>query len=75
MDPIREGVRRTENGESWTNWWLFPRMHSDEMVHDVIDWLGLDAYNGGPGRVFTRGAGVRHSRSYTLITQDGGYDV
>lgn len=75
MDPIREGVRRADNGESWTNWWLFPRIRDEETLADVIEWLGVDAYYGGPGRVFTRGAGIRHSLSYTLITQDGGYDV
>ena len=74
MNAICEGVRRSENGESWTSWWLYPRMGDDQVV-DVIDWLGLDAHYSGPGCVYTRQAGVRHSRSYTLITHEGGWDV
>ena len=73
-NPIRTGSRSYGGGESWTNWWLFPRLN-DAQVEDVLEDYDLGAYYHAPGAPFSRDADVTHSRSYTLIRQSGGYDV
>jgi hypothetical protein len=74
MNPIKSGCKSYSGGESWTNWWLFPRL-TDDQVADVLEQHDIGAHYSAPGSTFTRCAWVRHSRSYTLVTQEGGWDV
>jgi hypothetical protein len=72
--PIRQGSKQFDDGAAWTNWYLFPRLN-DNQVEDVIDAYDLTPWGGGPGQTYSGSAGVQHSKSYTLITQSGGWDV
>lgn len=69
---IAAGCR--DGGDTWTNWWVYPAL-TDEQVKDVIEELNLGYFYGGPGRAFGRDPYHKTSKSYTLITQDGGLDV
>lgn len=72
--PIREGCKKFGDGDSWVNWWLFPRL-TPAQVEDVMDDYDLTAWGNGPGTAYTRSGYAQHSKSYTLVTQHGGYDV
>lgn len=69
---IAAGCR--DNGDTWTNWWLYPTL-TDEQLDEVMEELNLGYFYGGPGRAFGRDPYYWTTRSYTLITQDGGLDV
>lgn len=71
---IRQGSKSYGDGDSWNNWWLFPRLSDDE-VKDVMIKYDIDRYYSGPGQTFSNRPSVRHSARYTLITQFGGYDI
>lgn len=74
-EPIRKGTKDYENGESWTNWWLFSPPLNKEQADDFMEDNYIEAHYIAPGQPFSRGGNVDHSRSYTLIKHDGGYDV
>ncbi len=66
---------RRVQGESWVDWWLFPPLTEDQAAEILEHYDIGEPYSGGPGSPFTRAAWVRNSRSYTLIKQEGGWDV
>lgn len=74
-NPIREGCQSHDNGESWTNWWLFSPPLTEEQTKEFMQDADICRYYRGPGQTFTRSGDVEHSRSYTLIKQSGGWDV
>ena len=54
-------------------WWLLPSC-SDEEAEEFIEER-VSQFNGGPGEPFAGRPTIRHSRSYTLISQRQGWDV
>jgi hypothetical protein len=72
--PIRSGVKTFGDGDAWISWWLLPRV-TDDQAREFCEDKDLCSYYAGPGLPFERGAGWRHSLSYTLVQQFGGYDV
>ncbi len=74
-EPLRKGTRTTEDGESWTSWWLFPLLSPDQVLDVAEDYELCRSHHTGPGGPFTSAGWVRSSRSYTLFTQEGGWDV
>ena len=60
------------HGDSRTEWILFNRM-SDADAKNAIDGFNMHPYYDGFG--YGRKAVVRHSASYTLITQFCGLDI
>jgi len=72
MEPVKSGVRRVN--ESWVSWWLFPRLTEDQ-AEEFIQDNNLTACHLAPGSRFWRDADVRHTKTRTLISQSGGWDV
>lgn len=75
MDLLKSGSRTTsEDGSSWTNWWLFPRL-TDDQLEQVMDEENIRRYSGGPGQQFSSHPYVKRGKRWTLITQSQGWDV
>lgn len=72
--PLKSGSRSYDDGSSWMDWWVFPRL-TDAQIEEVIEEYDITPSHGGPGNFFARRAGVTDNRSRTLIVQWGGYDV
>lgn len=70
---IAEGFKSFGDGYGGVNWILYNRM-SETDAADEIEGLGMGLHYGGPGREYSRQPLVKHSTSYTLITQICGLD-
>lgn len=70
---IAEGFKSFGDGYGGVNWILYNRM-SDADAANEIERQQIFAYYGGSGREYSRQPFVRHSVSYTLITQTCGLD-
>ncbi len=70
----KQGCASKTDFETWTDFYVFPRM-SDDQARDEIRDRQLLSGRGGPGEIFARRPVIRHSVSRTLIMQSGGYDI
>jgi hypothetical protein len=74
ITPIRQGSKYADDGDSWTNYWIFPRL-TEKQIEEVIDRLDIRRTAGRPGQIFTSSPSFRHTSNRTIITQYGGYDI
>lgn len=74
-DPnlIRSGVRKSDCGESWTRFWLYPADGDD--AETWLEALGDGYHYGGAGQSFSRGYSVNVGKHHVLVTQNGGLDI
>jgi hypothetical protein len=75
VTPLRSGVKLFGDGSSWLSWWLFNSILSDDEIADFCDDNHIGYHYGVPGQPFSRRPGISRSRTYTLIVEEGGYDV
>lgn len=71
MQPNKSGCRRKDG--NFIEWFLFPRL-TDEQTETFIERENLFPYYYGDG-CFGRRAVVAHTKTRTLITRKGGWDV
>jgi hypothetical protein len=75
MSPIASGCKMGSDGSYWRSWWLFRGNLSKDQVRDFCDDNDICASYIAPGYTYSRRPAISRSRSYTLIVQEGGYDV
>lgn len=70
---LRTGTRKSESGESWTRFWLYPA--DGDNAEAWLSALGDGHHYSGAGQSFCRGYDVQVGKYHVLVTQDGGLDV
>ena len=63
------------DGESWTNWWVFPATKTDEEIEKAMDDLGVGGHYNGAGQSFAHDYSYYRRGSRVLVSQDGGLDI
>ena len=75
MKPLRQGTSRDPSGESWVDWWIFPKLREDELT-DVMEDNNIGRFHNGHGREFGLTPTITHVQDrLTVIEQIGGLDI
>ena len=78
IDEMKVGVTRSGgggDGESWTNWWVFPATKTDDEIEKAMADLGVGGHYNGAGQSFAHDYSYYRRGSRVLVSQDGGLDI
>ena len=78
IEEMNAGVTRSGgggDGESWTQWWVFPATMTDNEVEKAMADLGVGGHYNGAGQSFAHDYSYYRKGSRVLVEQNGGLDV